>query len=957
MTGKKKTSLRTAWYGVIFIVTLLPIIILVPVIGWKAYNMMLDSALDLQVKEIRKVRDGIEHEVENLFVLLYSKNDILARNLSRDLGRAAGSKAQVDYDSLYRSIDSLFSVTESLHSITLFARDGRALAHVDNPAYGEGEASGGAKDHDFSGQLSRPEFVVPMHGRNYFGTPHRQEKGVFFLISVPVGPKSDPLGVISANVEVGGVWREVQKKLEDRGALIYLIDGRGVLLNSSRKTAQSEGTLLTNLNIVRRLITQKDWNNSEEYVGLYGEKVFGTGVFLERVAWGIVSEIPVKQITGPIMKVLIPLLVFGVILFAVCAVFGVWLIGRMLKPVGELSSAFAGVSVGDYSRKVAPSSITEIDALASGFNSMVSAITQREEALRNSEEALKKSETKYRLIHEISFDGIIVADTESRIIECNRSAERIFGYEEGELEGKNLTELIPMEFRQRHLDGVRRFCETGKSQVQGHMIELQGLRKNGDTFPIELVISSFDLNGKMVFTGTIRDITVRKDSERSIKHMAYHDHLTGLPNRILFKDRLEQVLLREAWQKKTAAVLFLDLDRFKIINDTLGHAFGDKLLKVVAGRLQECLRDGDTVARLGGDEFTILLQDVAHIDDIPLVVEKILNTIKQPIVIDGQEVIISTSIGVSIFPDDGQDTGTLLKNADTAMYRAKSEGTNNFQLYEQVMSTKAEGVLKMEHRLGKAIENGDLTVHYQPEVDIRTGRLVGMEALVRLADRPDGTLTPPGDFITIAEETGMIIPLSEGVLRAACEQNKAWQAAGHPAITVAVNISPRVFKQKNFIQTVADTLRETGLRPEHLELEITEETMMGNIEETVRKMNAFRELGVRFVIDDFGTGYSSLSYIKMLPIAMLKIDRSFVRDLLTNSDDKAIVTAIIRMAHSMDVEVVAEGVETQEQAAYLKSIGCDKLQGYLLSRPVAHGRFEELFKEPASLNKYLKDAI
>ncbi|OGP25503.1 MAG: hypothetical protein A2X99_04390 [Deltaproteobacteria bacterium GWB2_55_19] len=931
----------------------MPVTILVPGIGWKAYTWMLDSALEMQVKEIRKVRDHIEHEIENLFVLLRGKNDALARSLNS----AAGNKGSIDYGSLRQSIDSLFDDTESLHSITLFGRDGRALVHRDRPAVGKGTAAGIGQGQDFSGMPSRPEFVVPMHGRNYFGTPYRGEQGSFFVISVPVGPKSAPLGVLSASVEVGGVWSEVEKRLEDRGALIYLVDSRGVLLNSSRKIGRPEGTLLTNLNIVRRLIAQKDRNNSERYEGLHGEEVFGTGVFLEVLAWGIISEIPVKHITGPILKALIPLLALGFMLFSVCAAFGIWLISRVLKPIGELSSAFASVSIGDYSREMAPSSVAEIDTLASGFNAMVSAITQRKEALRNSEEALRKSETKYRLIHEISFDGIIVADIESCIIECNRSAERIFGYEDGELNGKNLAELMPQEFRERHFAGVRRFCETGKTHAQGQIVELQGIHKNGNIFPIELVISNFDLNGKMVFTGTIRDITERKNSEESIKHMAYHDHLTGLPNRTLFKDRLEQVLLRETWHKRTAAVLFLDLDRFKIINDTLGHAFGDELLKEVARRLQKCLREGDTVARLGGDEFTVLLQGVAHVDDIPLVLEKILNTIKRPMTISGQEVLISTSIGVSIFPDDGQDSDTLLKNADTAMYRAKSEGKNNCQFYAPAMSTKAAGYLKMEHRLSKAIDNGDLTVHYQPEVDTKTGELVGVEALVRLMDQGDGTLTPPGDFISVAEETGLIIPLSEWVLRAACEQNKAWQSAGYPPITVAVNISPKVFRQKNFIQTVADTLRETGLKPEHLELEITEETMMGNTEETIEKMNAFRELGVRFVIDDFGTGYSSLSYIKMLPIEMLKIDRSFVHDLSTSSDDKAIVTAIIRMAHSMNIEVVAEGVETEEQVAYLQSIGCDKLQGYLLSRPVSHDKFEELFKEPICINKYLKDAI
>ena len=457
--------------------------------------------------------------------------------------------------------------------------------------------------------------------------------------------------------------------------------------------------------------------------------------------------------------------------------------------------------------------------------------------------------------------------------------------------------------------------------------------------------------------GTFIDITERKKSQESIEHMAYYDHLTGLPNRLLFIERLNQVLLREAWKQRTNAVLFLDLDRFKAVNDTLGHSFGDELLNVVARRLEECLREGDTVARLGGDEFTILLQDLAKLNDVPLVLEKILDTIKQPIEIKGEEIVISTSIGVSISPDDGVDSDTLLRNADIAMYRAKAEGKNSFQLYTTAMSIKAEKILKMEHRLRKAFDNGEFRVHYQPQLDLRrNGEIVGMEALVRLVDSSDGKLIPPVDFISIAEETGLIIPLSEWVLREACNQNKIWQGAGYPLVTVAVNISPRVFKQNNFVSTIVDILDETGLKPEHLEIEVTEETMMGSTKETVEKMTTLKEVGIRFAIDDFGTGYSSLSYIKMLPIDTLKIDRAFISELNNNSDDKAIVTATIQMSHSMGVEVLAEGVETEEQLAFLNSLGCDKFQGYLFSKPIPHNEIEELFKGAPDIKEDRKDS-
>ncbi|MBE9528822.1 MAG: PAS domain S-box protein [Proteobacteria bacterium] len=605
-----------------------------------------------------------------------------------------------------------------------------------------------------------------------------------------------------------------------------------------------------------------------------------------------------------------------------------------------------------YWEEATVSPVTNAEGSVTHYLAVKEDITKGKEA----EEALKVSETKYRLIHDTAFDGIIIADKNSMILEYNRSAEKIFGYEEGELEGRNLSLLLSEESRARYIEGANRLCTTGKSHVEGEIIELEGLRKDAETFPIEIILNSFNLHDELLFTCTIRDITERKNSEESIKHLAYYDHLTGLPNRLLFIDRLDQVLLRDAWKQRVAAVLFLDLDRFKIVNDTLGHAVGDELLKVVARRLEECLREGDTVARLGGDEFTILLQDLAKADDIILVLEKILETIKKPVLLGGQEVVIGTSIGASIFPDDGFDSEVLLKNADTAMYRAKSEGRNNFQIYSSAMSTKANNLLRMEHRLRKALDNGEFVVHYQPQLDLKTGKLSGMEALVRLADGEDGKLTLPGEFISVAEETGIIIPLSVWVLQTICEQNRAWQEAGHTPITVAVNISPRMFRQKNFIYMVTDILEKTGFNPQYLEIEITEETMLTDVEDTIEKMNALRYLGISFAIDDFGTGYSSLSYIKTLPIDLLKIDRAFVQDLNSNPDDNAIVMAVVQMAHSMDIEVLAEGVESEEQLVYLNSVGCDKLQGYFFSRPVPHDEIEALLEEASKVKLDIEPA-
>ena len=587
------------------------------------------------------------------------------------------------------------------------------------------------------------------------------------------------------------------------------------------------------------------------------------------------------------------------------------------------------------------SPVTNSDGCITHYLAIKEDITGR----KQTEEALRNSEKRSIMAQKIGKVGIWDWNLISGALIWSDEIYSMLGYSPVEIipSYELFLECVHPDDR----ESLNRSVEESLNQKKPYRLDCRIVNKNG----VELIAEAtgeveYDEDGKPArMVGTFIDITERKNSEESIKHMAYYDHLTGLPNRILFVDRLDQVLLREAWKQRTTAVLFLDLDRFKIINDTLGHAFGDELLKVVARRLEGCLREGDTVARLGGDEFTILLQDLAKPEDIPLVLEKILDSIKLPIEINGREVIISTSIGVSIFPDDGEDTSTLLKNADIAMYRAKSEGKNNFQIYSTAMSIQAEKVLKMEHRLRMALDNDEFRVHYQPQLDLRSRTFFGLEALVRLIDSAGGKLIPPGEFISIAEETGLIIPISEWVLKTVCTQNKLWQNTGYRPVTIAVNISPRVFNQNNFVPMVVGILNETGLEPEYLEIEITEEIMMGNTEETVDKMKALREIGIRFAVDDFGTGYSSLSYIKMLPIDTLKIDRAFVSDINSNRDDKAIVTATINMAHSMDIEVLAEGVETEGQLAYLNSLGCDKLQGYLYSKPIPHDEVEELLKE------------
>lgn len=437
------------------------------------------------------------------------------------------------------------------------------------------------------------------------------------------------------------------------------------------------------------------------------------------------------------------------------------------------------------------------------------------------------------------------------------------------------------------------------------------------------------------------EITERKRAEKKIHQMAYFDPLTGLPNRTLFNDRLNVALAYARRRKEMLAVLFLDLDQFKKINDTLGHSVGDKLLQNVAERLKKCMRDEDTVARLGGDEFTVISLGITQTEDTDKIVRRILDAVKQPLKLAGRELHITTSIGVAFYPNDGKDRETLLRSADTAMYHAKEKGRDNYQLYNPALFARASERLALETDLHRALERKEFTVYYQPQVDINTGRIVAVEALMRW-QHPDRGLVIPAEFIPLAEETGLIVPISEWVLRTACAQNKAWQDAGLSPIRMSVNLPARQFQGQNLVETVTQVLKETGLNPRFLGLEITESSILENMDSAAATLRELKGLGVNITLDDFGAGVYSLGYLKHIPIDTLKIDRSFVRNITTNSEDAAIVTGIITLAQGLELKVVPEGVETEEQLAFLKQQQCEEMQGYLFSKPVPAKELEKM---------------
>ena len=444
-------------------------------------------------------------------------------------------------------------------------------------------------------------------------------------------------------------------------------------------------------------------------------------------------------------------------------------------------------------------------------------------------------------------------------------------------------------------------------------------------------------------TGTVQDITDRRKAEEKIRYLAYYDALTTLPNRQFFLEQLQRSLATAQRHSRLLGVLSLDLDQFKRVNDTLGHSLGDDLLVAVSRRLSDCVRSADAVARLdfgtdrlarlGGDEFSLLLTDLAQFHDAARVAQRILDQLKMPFQLGEQEVFVTASIGIALFPNDGENSESLVKNADTAMHYAKEQGRNNYQFYGAAMNTTALEKLSLEGQLRKALERQEFILHYQPKVDASDGRVTGVEALVRW-NHPELGIVGPNQFISVAEDIGLIIPLGEWVIATACRQLCAWQQQGCAPISVAVNIAGSHFRQPSLLSVVADTLRDTGLDPGQLEIELTESMLMDNVEATIAVLRDLKAMGVRLAIDDFGTGYSSLAYLKRFPLDTLKIDRSFIKDTPGDTGDAALTTAIIGMAHSLNLSVVAEGVELQVQFDFLKDRGCDVIQGFLISRPM-----------------------
>jgi len=559
-------------------------------------------------------------------------------------------------------------------------------------------------------------------------------------------------------------------------------------------------------------------------------------------------------------------------------------------------------------------------------------------------QALLVSEERARLVLDNSLDAIVSIDHTGMVTEWNNAAVQIFGYVRDEVLGRDLAEfIVPERDREAHHQGLQRVLTTHHTKMIGKRVEVSALRKDGSEFPAEMTIAQIRRGDTIFFSAFIRDITERKQSEHQIQHLAHYDVLTDLPNRLMLQDHFDYALSLVKRKQGRLAVIFLDLDHFKDINDNLGHSVGDLLLMELTRRLKTLLREEDTLSRLGGDEFILLLPD-ADANGASNVAQKLLGTVSEPYHIAPYELTVTGSIGIALYPDDGSNLEILSQKADTAMYRAKQAGRNDYRFFTAEMQASSARNLQLLTALRHAQDKDQFALHYQPQFSVDDNHLIGAEALLRWR-HPELGFVSPAEFIPVAEDSGMILAIGEWVLRQAVSQAKAWMEAGHEPLIMSVNLSAIQFRHPDLPALVTRILNETGLAPEYLELELTESVAMHDPEGAIAIMNNLHELGIRMSIDDFGTGYSSLSYLKKFKIYKLKIDQSFVRDISTDIEDKAIVSAIINMARSLGHKTIAEGVETKEQLAFLRAQGCDEVQGYYYSKPVPADLFQQFLQK------------
>ena len=892
--------------------------------GVKLHDQLLGNALTKQQHYNTVIRHHVTQEIKRLTTLLENKSDPMAYTLSHNR----------DIKLLEELLNRVMSREKAVHVLMILQPDGKIITGLDMHEQEQNQQNKHVeliKHWKPVANVPMPEISVPMQGNVYIGDIQKTAEGLFLNIAVPVGPLHKPLAVLFASIDTGILWGELTKEFRDKDVTSYIIDRHGVLLSSINNINYKPGENVDGLDVVRSFIDNSRWEQMKVYQGISGNNVFGTLDTIEIVNWGVISEVGQNYLTTPINRSLTNFAIAFFVLTFIFLVIGFGLVRRITRPIHAICNDFTRVAKQNYLPSCLNSPVMEIQTMVSGFNRMVREIGDSHEKLQQA-----------AVVFRSTAEGVMITDPQSRIVAINNAFTKITGYSEEDVKGKKSSLLNSGRHEKNFFEDIQATVET-EGEWQG---EVWNRKKSGEIYPVWLTINIVrnNTNEATHFVGVFTDITVIKKSEAKLAYLAHHDPLTGLPNRLLLNSSLDQAIKRAHRNKRKVAVLFLDLDRFKNVNDSMGHPQGDRLLETVANRLTSNMREGDMIARLGGDEFIIIVDYIDDISHIMRVAESTLSMFDSPFYIDEHEVYINASIGVSIYPKDGNDVETMIRNADAAMYRAKEQGRNNYQFYTEELTTQAYERLSLETRLRHALERDELVLHYQPQVSLRTGRLIGIEALLRW-NHPELGMVSPAKFIPIAEETGLIIPIGEWVLQTACAQNQAWIESGFAPVNMAVNLSARQFHTHSLAQVISKILQATGMKAQYLELELTESIVMHNSDDAIRMMGELSEMEVKLAIDDFGTGYSSLSYMQQFPIDKLKIDQSFVRNigLSQKHNNKEIVVSIITLGHSMNLRVIAEGVETIEQLEYLKAHNCDEVQGYYYGYPVSPEEFTEFF--------------
>ncbi len=792
--------------------------------------------------------------------------------------------------------------------------------------------------------LSKRPWCTQGRDRTYWGDMHdalllskllpNPSGEMFYLVDVaaPVIDKKGKLqGVLCGHI----FWKWAEDVLDSKktkGKDIFLLTKGGLVL-SGPEAPRSELDQLAPLTM--QAIKQSDtnggyllekWSDGKTYLVGYA-KSSGYRDY-PGMGWISLMRQDVTQAFAPARELRFRILMMGIVLGVLFAWLGWLMAGRIAGPITRISEAADKIAAGELVYDVPEQQGDgEVARLSAAIHNMVETLTKEITQRRKAEDGLRLSAK----VFEQNSEAIMITDADYAIVSVNRAFTQITGYSEVEAIGRNPRFLASGRQNQSYYQNFYEALErTGLWRG-----EIWNKRKNGEIFPQWSTVSVLrdDAGAITHYIAVFLDITERKKEEEHIQYLANYDVLTGLPNRYLLGDRLENALNMAQRHETKLAVLFIDLDHFKNVNDSLGHDVGDELLKTISLRLKACLRRSDTIARQGGDEFIALLGDLNSEDEVTFVAEKMIDSLRGEFKVGEHQLSISLSIGVSIYPDDGDSAVQLLRNADLAMYRAKDSGRSQFQYYEASMNVKALKRMQLENDLRNAISKEQLMLYYQPKVNTLSGAVVGMEALLRW-NHPQQGFISPAEFIPVAEESGLINEIGDWVLRQAVLQQRIWQSQGYQIVPIAVNLSARQFGQKGVVEKIQAILREVGIPPHYIELELTESLLMDMGHNSLAVMNQLSEAGFDLSLDDFGTGYSSLSRLKLLPVKSLKIDQSFVRDIASDENDEAIVNATAVLAHALEMKVIAEGVETQEQLDFIRDLMCEEYQGYLFSRPL-----------------------